>query len=144
MKTPIEILQVFLNVNTCLNDSLIIENPVALKGTLIVRLKKLTSLSFNFKHERSAEALPPPYYIQPGQPNRYGIRLYCIRLGRGAVVLLNGDLKTHNDPEQCPKCKKHFQFANALARKLDDAIREKEFFLLGREVHLVDNFEIEL
>ena len=59
----------------------------------------------HFKHERSAEALPPPYYIQPGQPNRYGIRLYCIRLGRGAVVLLNGDLKTHNDPEQCPKCK---------------------------------------
>lgn len=43
-----------------------------------------------------------------------------------------------------PKVQKHFQFANALARKLDDAIREKGFFLLGREVHLVDNFEIEL
>ncbi|MEC3879336.1 hypothetical protein [Parapedobacter sp. 10938] len=98
----------------------------------------------HFKHERSADALPPPYYIQPGKPNRYGLRLYCIRLSNGIVVLLNGDLKTENNPEGCPNCRRHFRFANALARKLDEAIRTKDIILNGKELGMGDDFDVEL
>lgn len=98
----------------------------------------------HFKHERNAEALPPPYYIQPGKPNKYGLRLYCIRLSREVVVLLNGDLKTENDPLQCPNCRRHFQFANEIARELDEAIRNREMMLVGREINMADDFEIEI
>lgn len=98
----------------------------------------------HFKHERSAEALPPPYYIQPGKPNKYGLRLYCIRLSDEIVILLNGDLKTNNNPEECPNCRKHFRFANTLARKLDEAIRDKDVILNSKHLDMDEDFEIEL
>lgn len=98
----------------------------------------------HFKHERAADALPPPYYIQPGKPNKFGLRLYCIRLSEEVVILLNGDLKTKNNPEECPNCRKHFRFANSLARKLDEAIKNREVILVDRELQFDDDFEIEL
>lgn len=106
--------------------------------------EKYGALRGHFKHERSADALPPPYYIQPGKPNRYGLRLYCIRLSNEIVVLLNGDLKTENNPEDCPNCRRHFRFANALARRLDEAIRAKDIILNGKELEMDDDFEVEL
>lgn len=98
----------------------------------------------HFKHERSAEALPPPYYIQPGKPNKYGLRLYCIRLSDEIVILLNGGLKTKNDPEKCPNCRRHFRFANALANKLNEAIRDRDVVLNGKHLDMDDDFEMEL
>ena len=106
--------------------------------------KKYGARKAHFRHERAADALPPPYYIQPGKPNKYGLRLYCIRLSDQVVVLLNGDLKIENDPEDCPNCRRHFRFANALARRLDEALRNKELLIADRELHMDDDFEIEL
>ncbi|WP_437920029.1 hypothetical protein [Sphingobacterium sp. LRF_L2] len=98
----------------------------------------------HFRHERAADALPPRYYIQPGKPNKFGLRLYCIRLSEKVVILLNGDLKTKNNPEECPNCRKHFHFANSLVRKLDEAIKNREVILVDKELHMDDDFEIEL
>lgn len=107
--------------------------------------EKYGARSGHFRHERKADALPPSYYIQPGKPNKYGLRLYCIRLSDEVVILLNGDLKTDNDPEKCPNCRKHFRFANALASKIDEAIINREIILTGKELLMEDDdFEIEL
>lgn len=106
--------------------------------------KRYGAREAHFRHERTADALPPPYYIQPGKPNKYGLRLYCIRLSEQVVILLNGDLKIENNPENCPNCRRHFRFANTLARKLDEAMRNKELLVAGRELHMDDDFEIEL
>lgn len=106
--------------------------------------EKYGARSEHFRHERSADALPPRYYIQPGKPNKYGIRLYCIRLSNEIVVLLNGDLKTEDNPEDCPNCRRHFRFANAVARKLNDAIRDGEIVLNDKHLDMDDDFEIAL
>lgn len=98
---------------------------------------------YHFRHERNADALPPYYYIQPGRPNKFGIRLYCVRLSTEVVVLLNGGLKTKQNPEECPNCRKHFRFANAIARQLDEAIREGNIALRGKEIQMDDDFEME-
>ncbi len=98
----------------------------------------------HFKHERMAEALPPPSYMQPGKPNKYGIRLYCIRLSTEIVILLNGDMKTANNPEDCPNCRTHFHFANALSKMINAAILEKDIVLRGMEMQMDDDFEIEV
>lgn len=96
----------------------------------------------HFKHERRAEALPPPYYIQPGEPNKYGLRLYCIRLTTEVVILLNGDLKTDDDPEKCNNCKNHFKLANKLSKKIDDAIEKGFIKLSGKQIIIDNNFDL--
>lgn len=49
-----------------------------------------------FKDEKEAEGLPPPYhFFETDDANDFGLRLYCIRLCDEIVILLNGDRKTH-------------------------------------------------
>lgn len=99
----------------------------------------------HFKHERRSEALPPPYFIQPEDgPSKYGLRLYCVRLSPSIVVLLNGDLKTHDYPDQCPNCARHFALANKISRKIDEAIKERRLRLDGKNIEAETNDDYDL
>lgn len=99
----------------------------------------------HFRHERAAEALPPEYHKFLGsEENQYGLRLYCIRLTNSAVILLNGDMKTNLYPDKCDNCKKHFELANKLSKKIDEAIVNKEIFINDQEIEFTDDFEINL
>jgi hypothetical protein len=78
----------------------------------------------HFKKEDAAEALPPPYhqFIETGEPDDYGLRLYCIRLTTTVVILLNGDRKTALKVQYCNNCYPHFDKARKISRKIDEAI----------------------
>lgn len=109
-----------------------------------------------FKHERAAEAIAPGhsfltdknskprYHYIENENGEFGLRLYCIRLNENAVILLNGDMKTHDYPDQCENCRGHFAFANRLSRKIDEAIREKNLFVNNSEIEYQDDFVIEI
>ncbi len=97
-----------------------------------------------FRHERSAHALPPKYHVIETIPGNFGLRLYCIRLSTNVVILLNGDMKTAHLPDDCPNCKKHFHLANKIAKKIDGAIKEKTLRVIDKELEMDDDFEIYL
>ncbi|MBS1622307.1 MAG: hypothetical protein JSS80_11795 [Bacteroidetes bacterium] len=81
----------------------------------------------HFKEEDAAERLPPPYhqFIETGEPDDYGLRLYCIRLTPSVVVLLNGDRKTALKVHDCKNCYMHFDRARKISKKITDAITDK-------------------
>jgi hypothetical protein len=54
-----------------------------------------------------------------------GIRLYGIRLSSNVLILLNGDIKTNQNPRECPNVRNHFLFANRLAVYLTNYIQEE-------------------
>jgi hypothetical protein len=98
---------------------------------------------FFFKDERGANALPKvPQELMDANKKDYGIRLYCIRLTDELVILLNGDVKTHLDPQQCPNVKNHFSDAVNLARKLDRAIANREINV--QQSNPFEDFETEI
>jgi hypothetical protein len=99
----------------------------------------------HFKHERGAEALPPQYhFVETDSPDDYGLRLYCIRLSDEVVILLNGGRKTNRNPESCDNCRAHFRLANNLAKKLNEAILDNYIEIIGREILIDEDFEIEI
>lgn len=99
-----------------------------------------------FRHERLAEALPPKFHrFITTEPNEYGLRLYCLRLSEQIVVLLNGDMKTHQNPEQCNNCRKHFRLANKISHQINQAISlDKTIELSGHEMLIDDFFQLEI
>lgn len=102
------------------------------------------ALPKHFKKEDAAERLPPPYhvFISSDAPDDFGLRLYCIRLSRSIVILLNGDRKTALKVQDCRKCYRHFDFARRLSRKIDQAIQEGvlEVDNKRKEIILEDDF----
>lgn len=99
-----------------------------------------------FRHERLAEALPPKFHqFISSKPNEFGLRLYCLRLSEQIVVLLNGDMKTHQNPEKCNNCCNHFKRANAISHQINQAISpDKTLELSGHEILTDDFFQIEI
>lgn len=64
--------------------------------------------------------------IQELNNSDYGVRLYCIRLRDDTLILLNGGIKTNQNPEDCPNVSQHFKIAIQIATKIDKAILSKE------------------
>jgi len=83
-----------------------------------------------FRDERKVAALPPENPVRARNRRRFRIqyqeinrlRLYLIRFNECVVVLLNGGLKTHRDPEQCPNVRRYFRQAQYIAEALDEAL----------------------
>ncbi len=83
-----------------------------------------------FKNESSAEALPiVSYSIMSQNKKDFGLRLYCKLLTDSIVVLLNGDIKTMQNPRSCPKVSSHFNLALKVGSALDKLIQNKELNL---------------
>ena len=76
-------------------------------------------------------ALPPngknrkPCYTESGEAKSNNLRLYCLRANEHVVFLFNGDLKTNEKAQDCPKVKGHFMLANQLTLAIDKAFKEK-------------------
>lgn len=80
-----------------------------------------------FKPEGAAHALPiVSTELKDANDTDYGLRLYCIRLRDDLVILLNGDIKTHIDPKQCPAVQHHFTQAVKIACSIDKAIANRD------------------
>ncbi|MEX6691272.1 hypothetical protein QTN47_27430 [Danxiaibacter flavus] len=90
--------------------------------------------NFFYKHEGAASAIP---YVKAEIIEKntidFGIRLYCIRLRNDMLILLNGDVKTHIDPAQCPKVSRHFALAHRLGRAIDKALGSRDLIFNHRE-----------
>ena len=85
-----------------------------------------------FRFENAAQALPPAgthkvedLYINFGN---FPLRLYCLRISETLVVLFNGGEKT-SDTAQGGKTSMAFQEANIYAKRILDALREKDIYI---------------
>jgi hypothetical protein len=103
-----------------------------------------------FRHERNAQALPPDkknrkrhksFDLLPD--NEYKLRLYCLRLSDSVVILFNGGLKTHNDPEKCPNVAPHFRNAQIFAKKINEKLKDKDFILSKKNLRSYDELAFE-
>jgi hypothetical protein len=101
-----------------------------------------------FRHERKAEALPGNDYhyfeVNDEGDEEYGLRLYCLRLTNEVVLLLNGGMKTEYDPENCPNCRKHFRFANQVARAISKDIESGTISIHDKKIRMDDEYYLEL
>ncbi|MEO0041796.1 MAG: hypothetical protein RL329_1244 [Bacteroidota bacterium] len=71
-----------------------------------------------------------------------GLRLYCIPISEQIVILTNGGIKTAQQVQNAPNVLAHFRFANAMAKQVDQLIREGDFKFTGKNI--LHHNEIEL
>ncbi|MEM0999365.1 MAG: hypothetical protein AAGN35_20070 [Bacteroidota bacterium] len=78
-----------------------------------------------FRHENEAKSLPP-YGMGGGY-----LRLYCYPMVDNILILGNGGHKVNiTDTHQAsPFLKPHFDFFRAVARKLDQAWKDREIYV---------------
>ena len=99
-----------------------------------------------FRHEASAEALPPEkramayrnMLIEIG----YNLRLYCLRINPEIVILLNGGIKESQKVEGSPDLLSKFRFANLVSKKVTEKLINRELWIKGKR--LEGDFEIVL
>ncbi len=119
------------------------ENEVILTYNVIMEMGKRGAQKIYFKHEHAANALPRvSQEIMEANKDDFGLRLYCIHLTRTLVVLLNGDIKTAINPENCKNVKAHFLQAKKIAVHLDKALANGEISYLTEDS--LTDFEIEI
>ena len=108
--------------------------------------KRFGAYRNHFRDEGAADGLPPPYhqFIESDVPDDYGLRLYCIRLSPSIVILLNGDRKTQQKAGLCANCKPHFERANALAKKITQAILDGDIEIDEEEKEILVDEDFEL
>ena len=100
-----------------------------------------------FRDESAAEALPPEYRtaIRNGlvQFLDYDLRLFCIRLNDGIVILLNGGIKTTQKVNDSPDLFSKFRLAHQISRKTTEKIIDREWFVKALTLE-GEEFEFEL
>ncbi|TWV97350.1 hypothetical protein [Chitinophaga pinensis] len=79
-----------------------------------------------FRHERAAEALPPPY-------TSGDVRLYCSRISRDIVILGNGCVKTTQKVQQSKDCLFHFELVNALSTQITERITAGDLRIINKQ-----------
>ena len=92
-----------------------------------------------FRHERKANAFPPQRKYAKNILDieivlHSELRLYCIRLSNEVVVLLNGGVKTKDDPEECPNVSYHFKFAQTITKIINELITRRDIRIDGKEI----------
>ena len=118
--------------------------------TLIYEIGEVCGAKPNFfRDKRKAEALPPGSFQYVGLDdespgNRFGLRLYCLRITESIVILLNGDLKTTQKADECPNCRIHFQRANKIADQIQEAMARKWVTIEGKEILGINDFEFSI
>lgn len=112
---------------------------------ILEQIKFRGARRYYFRHEGAADALPNnvPDEIVELNIEDQGVRLYCIRLSDSVLILLNGGIKTTQNPKDCPNVRTHFLFANKLANCLTEHIRQEGIDLLI-DKHCFQGLEIEI
>ncbi|MEN9458527.1 MAG: hypothetical protein RL135_1105 [Bacteroidota bacterium] len=96
--------------------------------SILLRMGEREAKPYYFRTENGANAIPGLRDVSNEEIEKspdYGIRLYCVRLTNNLVILLNGDVKTHLKPKQCPNVRKHFDFAIRFSTLIDKAKFDK-------------------
>lgn len=95
--------------------------------TAIEALQTKGAPRYLFVNEASADYMPVVSF-DTKRENKvdFGVRLYCIRLRDDLVILMNGDIKTQRNPNDCPNVNLHFKRAIKIASKLDKALNNSE------------------
>lgn len=108
-------------------------------------IKRRGALKRYFRFEENAVAMPNgvPQEIIELNKTDLGIRLYGIRLSDNVLILLNGDVKTNQDPKECPNVRNHFLFANKLAIFLTKYITEERIDIVNTK-NCFSGLEIEI
>ncbi len=106
--------------------------------------KNRGALSWLFRHEDKAHALPPKQRL--GHLAINNLRLYCLRLNDHIVVLFNGGVKTAATAQNCPNVKPYFVQANRLAGGIDENLQSGELRITDNGTRLTypQNFELVL
>jgi len=98
--------------------------------------QKTGALSYLFRFENKAHALPPPSKYTFSQleikTKDFPLRLYCLRISNEIVILFNGTEKNSQKAQE-GNTKKFFEEANYFASKIDEAIINKEIILNFKE-----------
>ncbi|WP_255373078.1 multiprotein-bridging factor 1 family protein [Chitinophaga sp. YR627] len=79
-----------------------------------------------FRHEKAAEALPPPY-------TSGDVRLYCSRITRDIVILGNGCVKITQKVQQSKDCLFHFELVNALSTQITQRIVSGDLKIVNKQ-----------
>lgn len=111
-------IQRFENNETHFDDLFLIIDWITKMG------EKRGAKKFFFRHEKSADALPPP--IKYLSVEEHNLRLYCIRLSDDVVILLNGGIKSSQTAQGSTDLKQHFDFANKISEIITTKIIEND------------------
>lgn len=95
-----------------------------------------------FRHEASAQALPPPMPKMVREVIVNDLRLYCVCITEEIVILANGDIKIAQTVQDSANVLPHFRFANAVSKQINDLMREGVFKHNGK--YILNLNEIEL
>ncbi len=98
-----------------------------------------------FRDEADAQALPPEFQaIKQRQMLKelgYNLRLYCLRISRNIVILLNGGAKESQKVQDSPDLFSKFRWANQISKVITEKILRRELRLEGRR--LKGDFELQ-
>lgn len=101
----------------------------------------------HFRHEGKASALPPNAYLLEIDYTE-NLRLYCLRISEGLVVLFNGGIKTKaaRTADECPVVRPYFKKAQRLTQAIDNCIKQGEIYpdLENRKLIFEPDFTIEI
>jgi hypothetical protein len=95
-----------------------------------------------FRHEAAAHALPPPLSKIVKEVIVNDLRLYCVPINEQIVILANGGIKTAQQVQNSPNVLAHFRFANAMAKQIDQLIREGDFKFTGKNILNLNEIEL--
>lgn len=103
---------------------------------------KRGALNDFFREEQKAHALPPPLRVEIEEVDfgrDFPLRLYCLRLSRSCLVLFNGGEKT-SQSAQDGNTSISFRQANEFAKKILEALNQKQIKLCSKERQILDYY----
>ncbi len=95
-----------------------------------------------FRHEASAQALPPPMSKMIQEVIVNDLRLYCVCVSEQIVILANGGIKTSQKVQDSSDILQYFRFANVMSKQINDLIKDGDFTF--REKNIININKIEL
>ena len=95
-----------------------------------------------FRHEASAQALPPPMSKMIQEIIVNDLRLYCVCVSEQIVILGNGGLKTSQKVQDSADVLHHFRFANAMSKQISDLIKDGDFVFRGKNIININEIEL--
>ena len=100
-----------------------------------------------FRFENEAHALPPFGKFQVGEIqisySNFPLRLYCLRLTDGLVILFNGDEKTAATAQK-GKTSMVFHEANLFAKRITEALYDTLFIQMDNRTLLNENNQTDI